>query len=135
MPLGADFHELHPFGDDAAIAGAVGAGVLDGTTRATKYWLRSISPTRRMLRHELTSVCPSGVGCAFEVCDIGRNDRSKLASDEAGRSCHFRRDRRFAQVQVVFTAPEGVDPNPGRELTDQLRELGWTWRSNEPGKP
>ena len=52
-----------------------------------------------------------------------------------GRYAHFRRDRRFAQVQVTFTAPEGVDPNPGRELTDQFKELGWTWRPNEPGKP
>jgi hypothetical protein len=52
-----------------------------------------------------------------------------------GRYAHFRRDRRFAQVQVMFTAPEGVDPNPGRELTDQFRELGWTWRGNEPEKP
>jgi len=52
-----------------------------------------------------------------------------------GRYAHFRRDRRFAQVQVMFTAPEGVDPNPGRELTDQFKEQGWTWRPNEPGKP
>lgn len=52
-----------------------------------------------------------------------------------GRYAHFRRDRRFAQVQVMFTAPEGVDPNPGRELTDQFKELGWTWRNDEPGKP
>ena len=43
-----------------------------------------------------------------------------------GRYAHFRRDRRFAQVQLAFTAPEGVDPNPGRELTDQFKELGWT---------
>jgi hypothetical protein len=52
-----------------------------------------------------------------------------------GRYAHFRRDRRFAQVQVAFTAPEGVDPNPGQELTGQFKELGWTWRGNEPGKP
>jgi hypothetical protein len=52
-----------------------------------------------------------------------------------GRYAHFRRDRRFAQVQVTFTAPEGVDPNPGRELTDQFKQLGWTWRMKEPGKP
>jgi hypothetical protein len=52
-----------------------------------------------------------------------------------GRYAHFRRDRRFAQVQVAFTAPEGIDPNPGRELTDQFKELGWKWRSEEPGKP
>ncbi len=52
-----------------------------------------------------------------------------------GRYAHFRRDRRFAQVQVVFTAPEGVDPNPGRELTDQFKEIGWTWRPKESGKP
>ena len=51
-----------------------------------------------------------------------------------GRYAHFRRDRRFAQVQVTFTAPEGVDPNPGRELTDQFKELGWSWREKEPGK-
>ncbi len=30
LPVGIDFDELHPFGHDAAIAGAVGAGVLDG---------------------------------------------------------------------------------------------------------
>jgi len=53
----------------------------------------------------------------------------------SGRYAHFRRDRRFAQVQVMFTAPDGVDPNPGRELTDQFKEQGWTWRPNEPGKP
>lgn len=52
-----------------------------------------------------------------------------------GRYAHFRRDRRFVQVQVMFTAPEGVDPNPGRELTDQFKEQGWTWRPNDPGKP
>jgi hypothetical protein len=52
-----------------------------------------------------------------------------------GRFAHFRRDRRFAQLQVAFTAPKGVDPNPGRELTDQFKEQGWTWRGNEPGKP
>jgi hypothetical protein len=52
-----------------------------------------------------------------------------------GRYAHFRRDRKFAQVQVAFTAPEGVDPNPGRELTDQLKEQGWTWWGKEPGKP
>src|SRR5947209_13371874 len=52
-----------------------------------------------------------------------------------GRFAHFRRDRRFAQVQVAFTAPKGVDPNPGRELTDPFKELGWTWRGNLPGKP
>jgi hypothetical protein len=52
-----------------------------------------------------------------------------------GRYAHFRRDRRFAQVQVTFTAPQGVDPNPGRELTDQFKELGWSWRMKEPGKP
>jgi hypothetical protein len=59
-----------------------------------------------------------------DVIDIGN-----------GRYAHFRRDRRFAQVQVMFTAPEGVDPNPGRELTDQFKELGWSWRSEEPGRP
>jgi hypothetical protein len=52
-----------------------------------------------------------------------------------GRFAHFRRDRRFAQVQVTFTSPQGVDPNPGLELADQFKELGWTWRSNKPGKP
>jgi len=52
-----------------------------------------------------------------------------------GRYAHFRRDRRFAQVQVTFTAPEGVEPNPGRELTDQFKEMGWIWRPKEPGKP
>ena len=38
-------------------------------------------------------------------------------------------------MQVTFTAPDGVDPNPGRELTEQFKELGWTWRGQEPGKP
>jgi hypothetical protein len=52
-----------------------------------------------------------------------------------GRYAHFRRDRRFAQVQVVFTAPKGIDPNPGRELTDQFKELGWTWEPHKSGKP
>ncbi len=52
-----------------------------------------------------------------------------------GRYAHFRRDRRYAQVQVAFTAPQGVDANPGRELTDQFKELGWTWRPKLPGKP
>ena len=52
-----------------------------------------------------------------------------------GRYAHFLLHRRFNQVQVVFTAPEGVDPNPGRELTDPFKELGWIWREHEPGKP
>lgn len=52
-----------------------------------------------------------------------------------GRFAHFRRDRRFAQVQVVFTAPKGINPNPGRELTDQFKELGWTWEPHKQGKP
>src|SRR5262249_13188388 len=52
-----------------------------------------------------------------------------------GRYANFRRDHRFAQVQVAFTAPEGMDPNPGRELTDQFKELGWTWEPHKPGKP
>ena len=52
-----------------------------------------------------------------------------------GRRAHFRRDRRYAQVQVAFTAPKGIDPNPGRELTDQFKELGWTWQSRLLGKP
>ena len=64
----------------------------------------------------------------------------QVASEDAiaignGRYAHFRRDRRFAQVQVVFTAPKGIDPNPGRELTDQFKELGWTWRPEDQGKP
>ncbi|HTU19340.1 MAG TPA: DNA-primase RepB domain-containing protein [Gemmataceae bacterium] len=61
---------------------------------------------------------------AEDIIDIGN-----------GRYAHFRRDRRFAQVQVVFTAPEGVDPDPGRELTDQFEEQGWTRWEKEPGKP
>jgi hypothetical protein len=65
---------------------------------------------------------------------------SQVASEDIigignGRYAHFRRDRRFAQVQIVFTAPKGIDPNPGRELTDQFKEQGWTWREKEPGKP
>jgi len=50
-----------------------------------------------------------------------------------GRYAHFRRDRRFAQVQVTFTAPEGVDPNPGRQLTDQFKELGWKTSQGNSG--
>jgi hypothetical protein len=73
-------------------------------------------------RRQWTSSLPQVAG--EDIIDIGN-----------GRYAHFRRDRRFAQVQVVFTAPEGVDPNPGRELTDQFKELGWTWRGTEPGKP
>src|SRR5262249_55278975 len=73
-------------------------------------------------RRQWTSSLPQVAG--EDIIDIGN-----------GRYAHFRRDRRFAQVQVVFTAPEGVDPNPGRELTDQFKELGWTWRGKEPGKP
>jgi hypothetical protein len=72
--------------------------------------------------NEYTSLLPQVA--SEDIIDIG-NDRY----------AHFRRDRRFAQVQVVFTAPEGVDPNPGRELTSQFQELGWTWRSKELGKP
>jgi hypothetical protein len=73
-------------------------------------------------RRQWTSSVPQ---VASEDCiDIGN-----------GRYAHFRRDRRFAQVQVTFTAPEGVDPNPGRELTDQFKEQGWIWRPDEPGKP
>lgn len=52
-----------------------------------------------------------------------------------GRYAHFRRHRRFAQVQVVFTAPPGIDPNPGRELTDRFKEQGWQWRESEPDQP
>ncbi len=68
------------------------------------------------------------------------SSRPQVASEDIiaigkGRYAHFRRDRRFAQVQVAFTAPEGVDPNPGRELTDQFKEMGWTWRPHAPGKP
>jgi hypothetical protein len=71
---------------------------------------------------ELSSSIPQVA--SEDIIDIGN-----------GRYARFRRDRRFARVQVTFTAPEGVDPNPGRELTDQFKELGWTWREREPGKP
>ena len=73
-------------------------------------------------------------GCrrACSVPQIAGEDSVAIGD---GRYAHFRRDRRFAQVQVAFTAPEGVDPNPGRELTGQFKEQGWTWRPNEPGKP
>jgi hypothetical protein len=68
------------------------------------------------------------------------NSLPQVASEDViaigdGRYAHFRRDRRFAQVQAAFTAPEGVDPNPGRELTDELKRLGWAWRPNQPRKP
>ena len=52
-----------------------------------------------------------------------------------GRYAHFRRDHAANQVQVMFTAPEGVDPNPGHELTGQFEEQGWTRWEDEPGKP
>jgi hypothetical protein len=51
------------------------------------------------------------------------------------RYAHFRRSQHYDQVQVVFSAPEGVDPNPGRELTDQFKALGWRWRPADAGKP
>ena len=65
---------------------------------------------------------------------------SQIATEDSidignGRYAHFRRDRRFAQVHVVFTAPKGINPNPGRELTDQFKEQGWTWEPHKPGKP
>ncbi len=75
-------------------------------------------PPRRQWTSSLSQVASE------DIIDIGN-----------GRYARFRRDRRFAQVQVAFTAPEGVDPNPGRELTDQFKEQGWTWREREPGKP
>ncbi len=72
--------------------------------------------------HQWTSSLPQVA--SEDIIDIGN-----------GRYAHFRRDRRFAQVQVAFTAPKDIDPNPGRELTEQFKELGWTWRPKEPGKP
>ena len=57
-----------------------------------------------------------------DIIDIGK-----------GRRAHFR--RRLTQVEVAFTAPKGIDPNPGPELTDQFKELGWTWKSRFPDKP
>lgn len=76
----------------------------------------------RPRERQWTSSLPQIAG--EDIIDIGN-----------GRYAHFRRDRRFAQVQVMFTAPEGTDPNPGRELTDQFKEQGWVWRPNQPGKP
>jgi hypothetical protein len=75
-------------------------------------------PRRRQWTNALPQVASE------DIIDIGN-----------GRYANFRRDRRFAQVQVTFTAPAGVDPNPGRELTDQFKEQGWEWREKEPGKP
>jgi hypothetical protein len=75
---------------------------------------------------------PDGGGWISSVPQVASEDIIDIGN---GRYAHFRRDRRFAQVQVTFTAPEGVDPNPGRELTEQFKELGWTWREKEPGKP
>ena len=83
---------------------------------------RASAESGQHLRCQWTSSIPQVA--SEDIIDIGN-----------GRYAHFRRDRRFAQVQVTFTAPEGVDPNPGRELTDQFKELGWTWRGKEPGKP
>jgi hypothetical protein len=50
-----------------------------------------------------------------------------------GRRAHFR--RHYTQVEVAFTAPKGIDPNPGPQITYQFKELGWTWQSRLPGKP
>jgi hypothetical protein len=52
-----------------------------------------------------------------------------------GRYAHFRRSRRYDQVQVLFTAPEGVDPDPGPELTEEFKVLGWKRRPRDPGQP
>lgn len=38
-------------------------------------------------------------------------------------------------LDLSMNTEKGVDPNPGRELTDQFKELGWTWRCKDPGKP
>jgi hypothetical protein len=51
-----------------------------------------------------------------------------------GRHAHFRRDRRFAQVQVVFTAPKGINPNPGRELTDPVQGAGLGMGASQAGQ-
>jgi len=75
---------------------------------------------------------PSGSQWTSSIPQVASEDIIGIGN---GRYAHFRRDRRFAQVQVTFTAPLGVDPNPGHELTDQFKELGWTWREKEPGKP
>jgi RepB DNA-primase from phage plasmid len=77
-------------------------------------------------------VMPSGHRWASSLPQVAGEDVIDIGE---GRYAHFRRDRRFAQVQVMFTAPDGMDPNPGRELTDQFKVLGWTWKPNEPGKP
>ena len=79
-------------------------------------------PVRSIIDHRSATSLPQVF--TEDTIDIGN-----------GRRAHFRRDRRYAQVQVAFTAPKGIDPNPGRELTDQFKELGWTWQSRLPGKP
>jgi hypothetical protein len=68
-----------------------------------------------------TSSLPQVTG--EDIIDIGH-----------GRFAHFRR-RGLAQVQVMFTAPAGVDPDPGPELTGQFKEQGWTCAEEKPGKP
>jgi hypothetical protein len=75
---------------------------------------------------------PSGRRWISSIPQVASEDVIHIGN---GHYAHFRRDRRFAQVHLMFTAPQGVDPNPGRELTDHFKELGWTWRSKEPGKP
>ena len=75
---------------------------------------------------------PSGRQWTSSLPQVASEDIIDIGN---GRHARFRRDRRFAQVQLTFTAPECVDPNPGRELTDQFKELGWKWRESQPGKP
>jgi hypothetical protein len=94
--------------------------VIDETLEKTDVELGSDPPPTGS--RQWTSSIPQVA--SEDIIDIGN-----------GRYAHFRRDRRFGQVQVTFTAPEGVDPNPGRELTDQFKQLGWTWRNKEPEKP
>ena len=78
---------------------------------------------RRAARPERRPGGPRGRQWSSSIPQVASEDIIDIGN---GRYAHFRRDRRFAQVQVTFTAPEGVDPDPGRELTDQFKELGWT---------
>ena len=94
------------------------ASILPGITRNSVLTLAKDLGFRvreEMLPRELLYIADEAffAGTAVEITPIRSVDRIAIGN---GRYAHFRRDRRFAQVQVAFTAPKGVDPNPGREL-------------------
>jgi hypothetical protein len=56
-------------------------GVSDlSTLRTSACARRSRGPRPRRFRREFTSACRSGVGCAHQLCDIGRLHRSMLSA-------------------------------------------------------